>query len=242
MTVKILDYKIYAESKNKLIDYIKNKEEKLQIVSGNPEVLYNGINNKELFSSFTSESSIIIPDGVGTLVCSKIARKKIEEKIAGIEVMEDILSFCEEEGKTVYLLGATQETLDSCIESLQLKYKALNIVGSHHGFFSLDNCDEIISHIIEKAPYAIFVAMGCPRQEIFITKYMDVLPCKIFMGVGGSFDVLAGNVKRAPKWMISLGLEWLYRVSREPWRIKRLSSIPKFILKVMWSELKIGKV
>ena len=74
--------------------------------------------------------------------------------------------------------------------------------------------------------------MGCPRQERFIVKYMDELPCTIFMGVGGSFDVIAEKVKRAPKWMISLGLEWLYRVLKEPFRIKRLGSIPKFLLLV----------
>lgn len=76
---------------------------------------------------------------------------------------------------------------------------------------------------------AIFVAMGCPRQENFIVKYMDELPCKIFMGVGGSFDVIAEKVNRAPRWMINIGMEWAYRVSKEPWRIKRLGSIPKFI-------------
>ena len=80
--------------------------------------------------------------------------------------------------------------------------------------------------------------MGCPRQEMFIAKYMDRLPCKVFMGVGGSFDIIAGNVKRAPKWMINMGLEWLYRVIKEPFRIKRLSSIPKFILMVIKDKYK----
>ncbi|MNC67533.1 putative N-acetylmannosaminyltransferase [compost metagenome] len=82
--------------------------------------------------------------------------------------------------------------------------------------------------------------MGSPRQEEFISKYMDELPCKIFMGVGGSFDVFAGNVNRAPKWMISLGLEWLYRVSKEPWRIKRLGAIPKFLWLVLKNKIKRG--
>jgi len=87
--------------------------------------------------------------------------------------------------------------------------------------------------IKEKKPEAIFVAMGSPRQDRFILKYMDQLPCRIFMGVGGSFDVISGNIQRAPKWMINLGMEWLYRVSVEPWRLKRLSSIPKFLTAVL---------
>ena len=89
--------------------------------------------------------------------------------------------------------------------------------------------DEILEEIKEKKPMAVFVAMGCPRQEKFIVRYMDELPCKIFMGVGGSFDVIAEKVNRAPRWMIDIGMEWAYRVAKEPWRIKRLGSIPKFI-------------
>ena len=92
---------------------------------------------------------------------------------------------------------------------------------------------KVIDDIKNKNPYILFVAMGCPKQEEFIIKYMDSLPCKVFMGVGGSFDVIAEKVNRAPKWMINLGLEWLYRVLKEPCRIKRLGSIPKFLFRVV---------
>ncbi|WP_249175702.1 WecB/TagA/CpsF family glycosyltransferase, partial [Clostridium tyrobutyricum] len=101
------------------------------------------------------------------------------------------------------------------------------------GFFDLENCNNIIEDIKEKRPYAIFVAMGSPRQDIFISRNMEKLPCNIFMGVGGSFDVFAGKVKRAPKWMVNIGIEWLYRVIKEPWRIKRLISIPKFLINII---------
>ncbi|MEO2565689.1 WecB/TagA/CpsF family glycosyltransferase, partial [Clostridium tertium] len=122
--------------------------------------------------------------------------------------------------------------LNACVANLIVKYPNINIVGYRNGFFDIDKVNEILNDIKEKEPYAIFVAMGCPRQEEFIVRYMEELPCKIFMGVGGSFDVIAEKVNRAPKWMIKLGLEWLYRVSKEPWRIKRLGSIPKFLLLV----------
>ena len=95
------------------------------------------------------------------------------------------------------------------------------------------NCSDIIKDIQENSPWAIFVAMGSPRQEIFIEKIKDITDTKIYMGVGGVFDIFAGNLKRAPKWMISMGMEWLYRVYKEPFRIKRLISIPKFLLIVM---------
>lgn len=232
MFTKILKYDVFNGNREELINYIE-KFEKINIISGNPEVLYNGLNDKLLFSSFNGESAVIIPDGIGTVLASKIVKKPVKEKIAGIEVMEEIIKKYEKEDKSIYLIGAKQEILEGCIEKLKSKYPKLNIAGSHDGYFDLNNCDEIINDIIYKKPNALFVAMGSPRQDLFIINNMDKLPCKIFMGVGGSFDVFSGKIKRAPKWMIKLGLEWLYRVSKEPWRIKRLCSIPKFLLQVI---------
>jgi len=231
MGTTLLQYNIYSDTKSNLIKDINNYE-KVHIVSGNPEVLFQGLNDNTLFNNFTSRNSIIIPDGVGTVIASKMVKEPVKEKIAGIEVMDDIVKFCVDNNEGIYLVGASEEVLTLCIENLRKKYPTINILGHHNGFFDLDNCDEIISDIMDKKPYALFVAMGAPRQEKFIIKYMDSLPCKIFMGVGGSFDVIAGKVNRAPQWMINVGLEWFYRVAKEPWRIKRLSSIPKFFVKV----------
>lgn len=234
---KIFKYKIFNDTIEGLFKLI-NKSEKVHIISGNPEVLLNGLKNDMLLDNFTSENSIIIPDGVGTVICSKIVRQPVRQKIAGIEVMDRIIKRCEKENQGIYLLGSTRETVDMCNINLRTKYHKLDILGSHDGYFDLDSCEEILKDIEKTNPQVLFVAMGCPRQEIFISKYMDRLSCKIFMGVGGSFDIIAGNVKRAPKWMINVGLEWLYRVSKEPFRIKRLASIPKFILMVIKDKYK----
>jgi len=228
MYTKILGYKIFNESKMNLLKEICTRD-KVNIVSGNPQVLYAGLENERLNKNFNEEYSIIIPDGVGTVLAAKIAKSPVKEKIAGIEVLKDILSIGAKDGRGIYLLGAKEETLQGCIKNLKGTIPGLNIVGSHNGYFDLENCKDIVEDIIEKKPWAIFVAMGCPKQEIFIEENINKLPCSIFMGVGGSFDVFAGNVKRAPKWMISLGLEWLYRVFKEPWRITRLGAIPKFL-------------
>jgi len=231
MKTEMLGYSIFNGSKEELLNII-DKYEKVNIISGNPEVLYNGLNNEELFKNFTDKDSIIIPDGVGVVLASKIIKNPVKEKIAGIEVMNSILEKCNENGKAVYLLGTTEDVLKECERKLLIKYRNLNIIGKHNGFFDMDDCKDILEDIKESKPYALFIAMGCPRQEKFISKYMDKLPCKIYMGVGGSFDVFAGKVKRAPRWMIDCNLEWLYRVVKEPYRIKRLASIPKFLLKV----------
>lgn len=237
MTTRIFQYEIFNDNMEQLLKSISNFE-KVHIVSGNPEVLFNGLQNSVLLNNFTSKNSIIIPDGIGTVICSKIVKQPVKEKIAGIEVMDSIVKKCEKEKRGIYLLGSTQKSVDMCNINLRTKYSKLNIVGSHDGYFDLDNCEEIIREIEETRPQVLFVAMGCPRQEMFISKYMDRLPCKVFMGVGGSFDIIAGNLKRAPKWMINLGLEWLYRVAKEPFRIKRLASIPKFILMVIREKYK----
>lgn len=227
-TINILGYNIFSENIEKCVKTIFSYD-KVHVVSGNPEVLYTGLNNKELYDNFTAKSSLIIPDGVGTQISGKILKTPVEEKIAGIELMKRIINECEKSGEGIYLLGASEENLKVCAANILRDYPKINIAGYHNGFFDLENPKEILEEIKSKKPLALFVAMGCPRQERFIAKYMNELPCKIFMGVGGSFDVIAEKVNRAPRWMINIGMEWAYRVAKEPWRIKRLGSIPKFI-------------
>ena len=229
MYKELLGYKIFSDNKEELLKEIENKK-RVNIISGNPEVLYNGIKNEFLRNSFTKEDALIIPDGVGTLLAAKINGIDITEKIAGIEVMNMLLEEDRDKNLKVFLLGGKEEILIKCKEKIKENYDGINIVGSNNGFFDLDNCDDLIEKINESKADILFVAMGAPRQEVFIEKYKDKLCCKIFMGVGGSFDVFAGNVNRAPQFMINIGMEWLYRVAKEPWRIKRLGSIPKFLV------------
>ncbi|MBW9146137.1 WecB/TagA/CpsF family glycosyltransferase [Clostridium sp. CM028] len=237
MITRIFQFEIFNDTIEELFKNI-NSFKKVHIVSGNPQVLFSGLQNNLLLENFTSKNSIIIPDGIGTVICSKIVGQPVKEKIAGVELMDCIVKKCEKESQGIYLLGSTQETVNMCNINLRTKYRKLNILGSHDGYFEMDNCEELLKEIEKVSPQVLFVAMGCPRQEVFIAKYMDRLPCKVFMGVGGSFDIIAGNVKRAPKWMINIGMEWFYRVAKEPFRIKRLSSIPKFILMVIKDKYK----
>ncbi|CAM2779296.1 WecB/TagA/CpsF family glycosyltransferase [Hathewaya histolytica] len=231
MFSKILFYNIFNQGKKELLDEIE-KRDKVNIISGNPEILYSGLYNDILKECFTDKTALIIPDGIGTVISSKLVNQPVKEKIAGIEVMDLIIEKAYKENKGIYLVGAKKEIIEKCIYNLKEKYEHLNILGHHDGYFSMDNCEEIIEDIKNKKPYALFVAMGCPRQETFIWRNINELPCKVFMGVGGSFDVLSGNTSRAPEFMINMGLEWLYRTFKEPFRIKRLFVIPKFIIKV----------
>lgn len=230
--INILGYKIYKKTLKECMEKIKTFE-KVHIISGNPEVLYTGLHKAILLENFKSDKALIIPDGVGIQISAKILKTPVEEKIAGIELMREILIDCENTGMGIYLLGSSEENLNACIVNLVRDYPKLNIVGYKNGFFDMENPKEILEEITVKKPYVVFVAMGCPRQENFIVKYMDILPAKVFMGVGGSFDVIGEKVSRAPKWMINIGMEWFYRVAKEPWRIKRLGSIPRFLYLVI---------
>lgn len=232
MFTEILDFKVFNKDKKALMSYIESFN-KVNIISGNPEVLFNGLNNPTLKKNFNSKDSIIIPDGIGTVVASKLIKNPVKEKIAGIDVVREVLIKADLEKKSIYLLGAKEEVINKCVKNIEAEFPNLKIAGFHNGFFDIDNCNDIINDISSLNPWAIFVAMGSPRQEIFIDKVMDKTNTHIFMGVGGVFDILAGELKRAPKWMISLGLEWLYRVIKEPFRIKRLIAIPKFLVLVL---------
>lgn len=232
MFTKILDFNVFNEDKESLMNYVEGLD-KVNIISGNPEVLFNGLNNSMLHKSFNDKYSLIIPDGVGTVIASKLIKEPVKEKIAGIDVVREVLIKADKEGRSVYFLGATEEVVLKCVKNIKEDYPNLKIAGYHNGFFDLNNCEDIIGSIKESMPWAILVAMGSPRQEIFIEKIKNITDTKIYMGVGGVFDIFAGNLKRAPKWMISLGLEWMYRVIKEPFRIKRLISIPKFLLIVL---------
>ncbi|MVX65950.1 WecB/TagA/CpsF family glycosyltransferase [Clostridium chromiireducens] len=232
MFTKILDFEVFNKDKSALMNYVDNFE-KVNIISGNPEVLFNGLHNPILKENFNDKNSIIIPDGVGTVLASKLLKNPVKEKIAGIDIVREVLIKANLERRSIYFLGAKEEVLKKCVDNIKSEFPNLIISGFHNGFFDLNNCDEIVDDINKSDPWAIFVAMGSPRQEIFIEKIIKSSNIHIFMGVGGVFDILAGELKRAPKWMISLGLEWLYRVVKEPFRIKRLIAIPKFLLLVL---------
>ena len=232
MFTKILGFKVFNKDKAALMDYIKDFQ-KVNIISGNPEILFNGLNNPMLKENFNAETSVIIPDGIGTVIASKIVKVPVKEKIAGIDLVREVLIKADAEGKSIYLLGAKQEVLEKCVENIKKEFPNLKVSGFHNGFFDLNNCDDIIEDVKKSEPWAVFVAMGSPRQEMFINKIMNSVNTHIFMGVGGVFDIFAGELKRAPKWMLALGLEWLYRVIQEPFRIRRLMVIPKFLLLVL---------
>ena len=232
--VKILDLPFIAESRKTILDLIAKRvenEEKTFIITANAEIAMYARENKE-YLELIKKSNYIVADGIGIVKGAKILNENIPERIPGIELMLDMLEYGNNNKKKVYFYGAKPETIEKMVDILKNKYPKLNIVGYHHGYYD-DSDNKIMNEVIELKPDYVFVAKGCPLQDEWIIKVLDNVDKGIFMGVGGSFDVISGNVKRAPKVWQKLNLEWLYRLLGNPQRIGRYVALPKFILEVI---------
>ena len=212
------------------IDTIIESKEPSFVVAINPEKIMKAEKDEKLLG-LLNRAAIQIPDGVGVVIASKLKGGNIRTRVTGIDLMYGICGNAAKKGHKVYLLGAKPGVAEQAGGILKERYKGLNIVGICDGYFKDEN--EAIKDILLNAPDILFVAMGSPKQEYWITEHMKTLKVPLLMGVGGSFDVTCGNIKRAPEWMCRLGLEWLYRLAKEPWRYKRMIVLPQFLFKVI---------
>jgi N-acetylglucosaminyldiphosphoundecaprenol N-acetyl-beta-D-mannosaminyltransferase len=219
-TTTLFGLKVYTAGKEQLLEDIKKRERKTHIISGSGWVLKYPLEDKNRYTLFAMEENIIIPDALSVYLPIK---KKVRNanKIIGIEFMQFLLEKYQDSHKSFYFLGAKEMVINQLISIIKDSYPHLKIAGYHHGYFDINNCQNIIDTIKASQADILFVALGAPAQEDFIFKYMYELPCSFFMGVGGSFDVISGNIKRSPQWVNNLHLEWLYRMIQDPSKIKR---------------------
>ncbi|MBQ8192745.1 MAG: WecB/TagA/CpsF family glycosyltransferase [Bacilli bacterium] len=214
----------------KIFDNMKNNK-KMFIVTANPETFMMSQNDDILNELLNDNETILVPDGIGIVKASRMIGYDVKERIAGIDIANKLLEYGNELKKTIYLFGAKQEVIDSMLEVLKEKYPHLKVVGASNGYEK--DKDKVFEKIAKKSPDIVLVALGIPAQEKLIYKHLNKFSKGIFVGVGGSFDVISGHKKRAPKLFIKLNLEWLYRILREPSRINRFyDSNVKFMFKV----------
>lgn len=212
------------------IDEALKYAQKGQVITINPEMIFYASKHPE-FADIIKESELVIPDGIGVQIGLKILGHDVR-RIAGIEFGRKILEKYSAENKTCALIGAKPEVIEKAVENLQKEIKNINIVYSHDGYFKDDS--EILNELTASCPDVVLTALGAPKQEEFNYKAKKLLPNTLFIGVGGSFDVWAGIVRRAPEIYQKLGLEWLYRTVKEPKRFKRIfPTLPLFVLKVL---------
>lgn len=178
------------------------------------------------------EADLVVPDGAGVLWAAEQEGKSFPERVAGCDLLVELLRVAAREQIPVYFLGAAEGVADEAVRRVSREVGPLNVVGTHSGFFDRDEEKAIIRQIEDGGAKLVFVALGVPKQEEWIIENLAHLDGVVAMGVGGSFDVLAGNIKRAPLWMQKNRLEWLYRLYLEPSRIIRMLALPKFMLAV----------
>lgn len=202
------------------------------VFTPNAEIVMAARKNPDLMKILNS-ADLVVPDGVGVVLASKINGNPVKEKVAGFELLKKMLNEADKKGYKIYFLGGKPGIANKAIDNTKSNYKNINFVGSNDGYFSKDNEQEIIDKINNSGADLLVVALGAPKQEYWIYENKNRLKVKAAIGVGGSFDILAGVSKRAPKIFIKLGLEWLYRLLKEPWRYKRMMDLPKFALCVI---------
>ena len=196
------------------------------VVTPNAEIGYEALHDAQ-FRALLNGADLVLPDGAGVVLGAKILKTPLKEKVAGIDFAANLLGVLEETGGRLYLLGGKPGIAEQAAENMKKTHPKLCICGTADGYFK----DEapVIARINEARADVVFVCLGAPKQERFMHDHRAELNVRLMIGLGGSLDGFAGTVRRAPKWMIRLQLEWLYRLLREPSRIGRMMRLPKFV-------------
>ncbi|WP_239255177.1 WecB/TagA/CpsF family glycosyltransferase [Listeria ilorinensis] len=233
-TVCVLDIPFYNISQAAFIEellFCAEQGKKKFVVTANPEIVMNAKADPH-FKQVVTSADYIVPDGIGIVMAAEKIGTPLKERVTGFDTLVGILEKVPEKQFKVYFLGAAPEVSNKLMEKLQTNYPKVMIAGSHHGYFDLEESEKIAQEIIDTEADFIFVALGSPAQEKWILSHFHRFTKGVFMGVGGCFDVLSGSVKRAPKWMISWKLEWVYRLITNPSRWRRFFAIPRFMREV----------
>ena len=207
------------------------------IFAVNAEKIMFARKDPEIFN-ILQESDFLLPDGFGPVVGLKLTHGKKVERSTGVGLMFKFLEIAEREKAKVFIYGARPEVLKSAEKNIIKRYPLIDLVGTNHGYVSPEDYKELIERINNLKTDILFVGLGSPKQEIWIHKYKKLLKVKYCIGVGGSIDVLAGQAQLAPTWISKMYLEWIYRLMKDPSRLKRQKTIPIFIVKMLMEAVK----
>ena len=204
-------------------------------VTPNAEMAYEALHD-EAFRAVLNGAALVLPDGAGVVLGAKILKTPLKQKVAGIEFAQNLLPILEETGKRLFLLGSKPGVAELAAEKMLQKHPKLCVCGTMDGYFKDDG--EAVARINEARADVVFVCLGAPKQEYFMQKHAPELNVHLMIGLGGTLDGIAGTVKRAPRWMIRLQLEWLYRLIKQPSRLGRMMRMPKFVFAAIKKRMK----
>ena len=201
------------------------------VVTPNAEIGYDASRDPD-YRELLNRADLMLPDGAGVVLAAKLRKTPLKEKVAGIDFARNMLSVFARRGTKLYLLGSKPGVAEQAAEKMKELAPGLTVCGTADGYFKDEG--PVVERINESGAEALFVCLGAPKQEKFMLAHREELKTvRLMAGLGGSLDGFAGNVKRAPKWMIRLSLEWLYRLCKEPRRIGRMMRLPKYLLKAI---------
>ena len=205
------------------------------IVAPNTEFIMMAQKDEEFYNILRG-ADLATPDSVGVMIGSKLQKKPLKQRIPGQMYFRKVLEVGEKEGWTFYLLGGKDDVPALAAENVKKIYPNIKIVGYHEGFFDKDSEEDVIAEINKLQPNVLFVAMGAPIQEKWISKHKNELKVDVAAGQGGTFDYEAGNIKRAPEIVQKLCIEWLWRLILQPSRIVRMMVLPQYVFKLIFSK------
>lgn len=209
------------------------------VVTPNPEIVYQTLEDPT-FRDMINRASLVLPDGIGVIYAARILRVPLAHKIPGIDFADALMYRMSQEGMRLFLLGAKPGVADQAACNLQKKYPGLIIAGTQDGYFQ-DDQQAIDAIRAAGGADVLFTCLGAPKQERFMANHLNEMPITLACGLGGSLDVFAGTVQRAPEFFIRLNLEWFYRLCHQPSRIGRMMKLPLFLLVVIKTRLFGGK-
>ena len=199
-----------------------------QVNTLNAEILFGAYSDPKLLSTI-NRCAMVTPDGSGILWAARRLGRPLRERVTGIDLLQRILKEAPQKKWSLYFYGSRPEVLEQAVANMKRDYPGLSISGYTHGYIPQEAQNDLLRDIREKSPDLLFVALGAPRQEYWISEHLPELPPLVAIGVGGSLDVISGTLKRAPSLFQKLHLEWLYRTLIQPSRIGRTLVLPRFM-------------
>ena len=232
--VEILGVKVDAVTMTEAVERVGRlicAEKSSLVATANAEMLLRATHDEEL-KKILNAADLVVPDGAGTVWAARHLGKFMPERVAGFDLVQELMKIAPARGIRFFLFGSAPGIAEKAKLKAETLYRGIKIVGVRNGYFTAADEPEIISQIKNSRADILLAALGVPKQEKWLFKHKDTLKIPVSIGVGGTFDVMAGVVKRAPLWMQKARLEWLFRAMLQPSRAGRLIALPKFVLKV----------
>ena len=236
--VKILDVPVHTLTMGEAVSVLEESitsGEQAFVVTANAEIIMMCQEDAGYKKIVSQDAQLVLPDGAGAVWAGRHLGYKIPERVAGFDLYCQLLDKAAQKGYKAFFFGGSPGIAEVAKAKSEELYPGVQVVGCRNGYFKEEESQAIIDEINASGADMLFAALGAPKQEKWLVRYREQLKPKILMGIGGSFDVFAGKMERAPKWMQDASLEWLFRLYKQPSRFMRMMALPKFVLKVVFS-------